>query len=65
MLIVLLGVHVIGIIRSREKNVAYDAFFGELKGELKMYSGCAFVRDWEFDVLDIYKTAFIKNRVAH
>ena len=48
----------IDVIVSGGKNVC-DKFFAQLKerfsvkiqGELKMYTGCAFVHDWELGVL--------------
>ena len=34
------------------------------EGELKMYTGCAFVRDWESGVLEMNQTAYAENLVA-
>ena len=50
----MVGVHVDDIIVSGEKYLC-DEFFSQLKqrfpvktlGELKMYTGCAFERDWD------------------
>ena len=58
------GVHVDDIIVSRGKT-ACDKFFAQVKGrfpvktqgKLKMYTGCAFVRDWKSGVLDMNQTA--------
>jgi len=59
------------IIVSGEKE-GYAAFFDELKErfpfkhqrELKMYPGCAFVRDWESGILKMNQTAFAENLMA-
>ena len=67
----MVGVHVDDIIASGGKN-ACDKFFAQLKerfpvknqGELKMYTGCAFFRDWESGVLEMNQTAYAKNLVA-
>ena len=67
----MVGVHVDDIIVSGGKN-ACDKFFAKLKerfpvknqGELKMYTGCAFVRDWESGVLEMNQTAYAENLVA-
>ena len=67
----MVGVHVDDIIVSGDKN-ACDKFFAQLKeqfpvknqGELKMYTGCAFVRDWESGVLEMNQTAYAENLVA-
>ena len=67
----MIGVHVDDIIVSGEKDVC-DEFFSELKerfpvkhqGELKMYTGCAFERDWENGILEISQTAFVENLVS-
>ena len=61
----------IGILMSGEKDVC-DAFFDELKerfpvkhqGELKMYTGCAFVREWESGVLEMNQTTFAETLMA-
>ena len=58
------GVHVDDIIVSGGKN-ACDKFFAQLKerfpvknqGELKMYTGRAFARDWESGLLERNQTA--------
>ena len=50
----MVGVHVDDIIVSGEEDLG-DEFFSQLKqrfpvktlGELKMYTGCAFERDWD------------------
>ena len=50
----MVGVHVDDIIVCDEKD-AYNKFYDELRqrfpvknqGELRVYTGCAFVRDWE------------------
>ena len=50
----IVGVHVDDIIVSGERDLC-DDFFGQLKqrfpvknlGELTMYTGCAFKRDWD------------------
>ena len=34
------------------------------KGELKMYTGCAFVRDWEHGVSKVNQTAFVESLVS-
>ena len=67
----MIGVHGHDIILSGEKDV-WDAFFDELKerfpfkhqGELKMYTGCAFVRDLESDVLEMNQTALAETLMA-
>ena len=66
-----IGVHVDDIIVSGGKN-ACDKFFTKLmdrfpvknQGELKMYTGCAFVRDWESGVLEVNQAAYAENLVA-
>ena len=66
----MVGVHVDDIIVSGEQDLC-DEFFGQLKqhfpvkslGELKMYTGCAFERDWDKRILEINQTAFAKNMV--
>ena len=48
-----------------------DEFLSQLKqrfpvknlGELKMYTGCAFERDWDKGILEMNHTAFAKNMV--
>ena len=65
------GVHVYDIGVSGGKN-ACEKFFAQLKerfpvksqGELKMYTGCAFVCDGESGVLEMNQTAYAKNLVA-
>ena len=67
----MIGVHVDDIIMSGEKGVC-DVFFDELKerfpakhqGEMKMYSGYAFVRDWEYGVLEMNQTAFAETLMS-
>ena len=34
------------------------------QGKLKMYTGCAFVRDWESGVLEMNQASFAENLVA-
>ena len=56
----MVGVHVDDIIVSGGKN-ACEKLFAQLKerfpvkkqGELNMYTGCAFARDWEPGVLEM------------
>ena len=68
----MVGVHVDDFIVSGGKN-ACEKFFAQLKerfplknqGELKMYTGCAFVRDWESGMLEMNQTAYAENLVAH
>ena len=65
----MVGVHVDDIIVSGEQ--VFDEFFSQLKqrflvkkrGDLKMYTGCAFERDWDKGILEINHTAFAKNMV--
>ena len=45
-------------------NQLRDRFPVKNKGELKMYTGCAFVRDWEHGVLEVNQTAFVDNLVS-
>ena len=67
----MVGVHVDDIIVFGGKN-ACDKFFTKLmdrfpvknQGELKMYTGCAFVRDWESGVLEMNQAAYAENLVA-
>ena len=67
----MVGVHVDDIIVSGEHDVC-DQFFKQLRerfpvknqGELKMYTGCAFVRDWEHGVLEVNQTAFVESLVS-
>ena len=67
----MVGVHVDDIIVSGGENACYK-FFAQLKkrfpvknqGELQMYTGCAFVRDWESGVLEMSQTAYAENLVA-
>ena len=62
----MVGDYVDDVIVSGDKN-ACEKFFAQLKeelpvknqGELKMYTGCAFVRDWESGVLEINQTAYV------
>ncbi|CAM9864367.1 unnamed protein product, partial [Ascophyllum nodosum] len=66
----MVGVHVNDIIVSGEQDLC-DEFFSQLKqrfpvknlGELKMYTGCAFERDWDQGILETNQTAFAKNMV--
>ena len=66
----MVGVHVNDIIVSGEQLLC-DEFFSQLKqrfpvknlGELKMYTGCAFERDWDKGILEMNQTAFAKNMV--
>ena len=61
----------IHICASGRKNVC-EKFFAQLKerfsvknqGELKMYTRCAFVRDWESGVLEMNQTAYGENLLA-
>ena len=67
----MVGVHVDDIIVSGEHDVCHQ-FFNQLRerfpvknqGELKMYTGCAFVRDWEHSVLEVNQTAFVESLVS-
>ena len=67
----MVGVHVDDIILSGEKDVC-DVFFNDLKvcfpvkhqGGLKMYTGCAFKREWESRVLEIKQKAFVENLIS-
>ena len=34
------------------------------RGELKIYTGCAFVRDWDSGVVEMNQTAYAENLVA-
>ena len=66
----MVGVHVDDIIVSGEKDLC-DEFFSQLKqrfpvktlGELKMYTGCAFERDWDKEIFEMNQTAFANNMV--
>ena len=66
----MVGVHVDDIIVSGEQDLC-DEFLSQLKqrfpvknlGELKMYTGCAFERDWDKGILEMNHTAFAKNMV--
>ena len=66
----MVGVHVDDIIVFGEQDLC-DEFFSQLKqrvpvknlGELKMYTGCAFERDWDKGILEMNQTAFAKNMV--
>ena len=66
----MVGVHVDDIIVSGEQDLC-DEFLSQLKqrfpvknlGELKMYTGCAFERDWDKGILEMNQTAFAKNMV--
>ena len=68
--LLMVGVHVDDIIVSGE-HVLCDEFLSQLKqrfpvknlGELKMYTGCAFERDWDKGILEMNQTAFAKNMV--
>ena len=58
------------IIVSGEQDM-FDEFFGQLKqrfsvkilGKLRMYTGCAFERDWDNGVLEMNQTTFAKTMV--
>lgn len=65
-----IDVHVDDIVMSREKDV-WGAFFDELKErsqvnqrELKMYTACTFLRDWESGVLEMNPTTFAEILMA-
>ena len=66
----MVGVHVEDIIVSGEQDLCGE-FFSQLKqrfpvknlGELKMYTGCAFKRDWDKGTFEMNQTAFAKNMV--
>ena len=66
----MVGVHVDDIIVSGELDLC-DEFFEQLKppfpvknmGEPKMYTGCAFGRDWDKGIIEMKQTAFAKNMV--
>ena len=66
----MVGVHVDNFIVSGEQKI-FDEFFGQLKqrssvknlGELKMYIGCAFERDWDKGINEMNQTVFAKNVV--
>ena len=66
----MVGVHVDDIIVSGEQDLC-DEFISQLKqqfpvknlGELKVYTGCAFERDWDKGILEMNQTAFAKNMV--
>ena len=66
----MVGVHVDDIVVSGDQDLC-DEFFSQLKqrflvknlGELKMYTGCAFERDWDRGILEMNQTAFAKNMV--
>ena len=70
MVSLMVRVHVDDTIVSGERDLC-DEFFGQLKqrfpvknlGELKMYTGCAFERDWDKRTLEMNQTAFAKNMV--
>ena len=67
----MVGVHVNEIVVSGGKN-ACEKFLAQLnqrfpvkkQGELEMYTGCSFVRDWESGVLETNQTAYTENLVA-
>ena len=67
----IVGVHVDDIIVSGEHDVR-NQFFKQFRGrfpvknqgELKMYTGCAFVRNWEHGVLEVNQTAFVESLVS-
>ncbi|CAN0391313.1 unnamed protein product, partial [Ascophyllum nodosum] len=67
---VIVGVHIDDIIVSGEHDMC-DEFFDQLRqrfplknpGELKMYTGCVFERDWDNGILDINQTAFAISMV--
>ena len=64
----MVGIHVDYIVVSGEQDL-YDEFFDQLRqrfpvknlGELKMYTGCAFERDWDNGILEMDQMAFAKN----
>ena len=66
----MVGAYVDDIIVSGEQDM-WDEFFDQLRqrfsaktlGELKMYTGCAFERDWDNGILEINQTAFTINMV--
>ena len=66
----MVGVHVDDIIVSGEQDLC-DEFFSQLKqrfpvktlGELKMYTGYAFERDWDKGILEMSQTSLAKNMV--
>ena len=66
----IVGVHIDDIIVSGEHDMC-DEFFDQLRqrfplknpGELKMYTGCVFERDWDNGILDINQTAFAISMV--
>ena len=66
----MVGVLANDIIVSGEQDTC-DEFFGQLKqrfpvktlGELKMYTGCAFERDWDNVIHEMNQTAYAKNMV--
>ena len=67
----MVGVHVYDTVVFGGKN-AWEKFFAQLKerfpvknqGDLKMYTGCAFVCDWESGVLEMNQTTYAENLVA-
>ena len=67
----MVGVYVDDIIVSG-RNKAFEKFLAQLKelfpvknkGELKMYTGWAFVRDWKSGVLETNQTAYAENLAA-
>ena len=67
----MVGVHVDDIIVSGEQDIMCDEFLGQLKqrfpvknlGKFKMYTGCAFERDWKNGNFQMNQTAFAKNMV--
>ena len=66
----MVGVYVDDIIMAGEQDLCVE-FFGQLKqrfpvknlGKLKMYTGCAFERDWDKRILEMNQTAFATNMV--
>ena len=66
----MVGVHVDDIIVSEEQDMC-DEFFDQLRqrfpvknlGEHKMYTGCAFERDWDNGILEVNQTSFTINMV--
>ena len=71
MVSLMVGVHVDDSIVSGESDVCYESFSDlkqrtpmEHQGELKMYTGCPFERDWENGILDIYQKAFAENMMT-
>ena len=66
----MVGVHVDDIIVSEEQDMC-DEFFDQLRqrfpvknlGELKIYTGCTFERDWDNGILEMNQTAYTIHMV--